>query len=237
MDFLDRFALKVKRAETPFYRFLSRFARRMLGANLPVPSFLKPVLRALYELHWAVWQGGRVLLSWLIWSPVFRARCASAGTRMQLVLPPKLRGRPVIRAGDNVAIHGKIEVIALGDPDQCELILGNGVQIGHRVTFVIARQIVLGDHAGVASDCYVSDTSAIAEEILNGSGTIAADEPQPVHIGANAWVARGSSVLKGVQIGEGAIVGAGSVVSKDVPPFSVAMGNPARVVARTSRPA
>ena len=98
---------------------------------------------------------------------------------------------------------------------------------------MIARRIVLGDHAGVASDCYVTDTSVVAEEILGGSGTIAADEPKPVQIGAKAWVARGCSVLKGVQIGEGAIIGAGSVVSKDIPPFSIAMGNPARVVVRT----
>jgi serine acetyltransferase len=234
MDFLDRFALKVKRAETPFYRFLNRSARGMLGANLPVPAFLKPVLRGIYELHWTLWQGGRMLLSWLIWTPMFRARCASIGAKFTLVLPPKLQGQPVIHAGDNVAIHGHVEIIALGDPGQCELILGNGVQIGHRVTFVIARRIVLGDHAGVASDCYVTDTSAIAEEILNGARTIAPDEPQPVQIGARAWVGRGSSVLKGVQIGEGAIVGAGSVVSKDIPPFSIAMGNPARVVVRNT---
>ncbi len=232
MEFVSRFLLKVRRGETPFYRFLNRFARTMFAANVPVPAFLKPPLRGLYALHWAAWQGGRMVLSALIWTPIFRARCASVGTQLELALPPVIRGRPTIHVGNNVGIHGKMEIIALGNPSECKLILGDGVQIGHRVTFVIARKIVLGEHAGVASDCYVTDTSAIAEDVRNEVETISPDEPGPVEIGANAWVARGSVVMKGVQIGEGAIVGAGSVVSKNIPAFSVAMGNPARVVVR-----
>jgi acetyltransferase-like isoleucine patch superfamily enzyme len=232
MGFADRFALKVKRAETPFYRLLNRSARRALGANLPIPGFLKPVLRAAYELHGAVWQGGRILLVFLLWEPLFRARCASAGTRLGLALAPRITGRPVIRVGDGVRIHGKIDIIALGDPGQCELILGNGVQIGHRVTFAIARRIVIEDHAGIASECYVTDTARVAEEVLNGSRSVLPEEASPVRIGAKAWVARGCVVLKGTTVGEGAIVGAGSVVAQDIPPFSIAMGNPARVVGR-----
>ena len=47
----------------------------------------------------------------------------------------------------------------------------------------------------------------------------------------HAWIAINVTVLPGVEIGEGAIVSAGSVVSKDVPPFTVVRGNPAKVVA------
>jgi galactoside O-acetyltransferase len=52
----------------------------------------------------------------------------------------------------------------------------------------------------------------------------------PVVIGNRAWVGFNVSILKGVTIGEGAVIGAGSVVARDVPPYSVAVGNPARVV-------
>jgi len=45
-----------------------------------------------------------------------------------------------------------------------------------------------------------------------------------------AWIGFNAIILKGVTIGEGAIVGAGSVVTKDVPPFTIVAGNPARVV-------
>ena len=53
----------------------------------------------------------------------------------------------------------------------------------------------------------------------------------PVIVHKNAWIAVNVTILPGVEIGEGAIVSAGSVVSKNIPPFTVANGNPAKVVA------
>lgn len=53
----------------------------------------------------------------------------------------------------------------------------------------------------------------------------------PVIVHKNAWIAVNVTILPGVEIGEGAIVSAGSVVSKSIPPFMVANGNPAKVVA------
>lgn len=53
----------------------------------------------------------------------------------------------------------------------------------------------------------------------------------PVIVHKNAWVAINVTILPGVEIGEGAIVSAGSVVCKSIPPFTVASGNPAKVVA------
>jgi maltose O-acetyltransferase len=53
---------------------------------------------------------------------------------------------------------------------------------------------------------------------------------KPITIGDNAWLGGGAIVLASVIVGENAIVGAGAVVTKDVPPNSVVVGNPARVV-------
>lgn len=52
----------------------------------------------------------------------------------------------------------------------------------------------------------------------------------PISIGENVWIGDKVSVLAGVTIGEGAIIAANSVVTKDVPPFSIAAGNPAKIV-------
>ncbi|OYY65756.1 MAG: acetyltransferase [Burkholderiales bacterium 28-67-8] len=52
----------------------------------------------------------------------------------------------------------------------------------------------------------------------------------PVTIGPKVWIGFGATILKGVTIGEGAVVGALAVVTRDVPPFTVVAGNPARVV-------
>lgn len=53
----------------------------------------------------------------------------------------------------------------------------------------------------------------------------------PVIVRKNAWIALNVTLMPGVEVGEGAIVSAGSIVSKDIPPFTVAQGNPAKVVA------
>jgi len=53
---------------------------------------------------------------------------------------------------------------------------------------------------------------------------------RPITIKKGSWIASGCSILKGVTIGEGCVVGAGSVVLKDIPDYSVVVGNPARVI-------
>lgn len=57
-------------------------------------------------------------------------------------------------------------------------------------------------------------------------------EAKGIVIEDGAWIGGGAVVLDGVRIGQGAVVGAGAVVTRDVPPFSVAVGSPARVVKR-----
>jgi acetyltransferase-like isoleucine patch superfamily enzyme len=54
----------------------------------------------------------------------------------------------------------------------------------------------------------------------------------PVRICRHAWIGNGSHIMKGVTIGEGAVIGANSVVISDVPPYCLAVGNPAEVYFR-----
>jgi galactoside O-acetyltransferase len=53
---------------------------------------------------------------------------------------------------------------------------------------------------------------------------------EPIKIGDNAWIGINCIILKGVTIGEGAIIGAGSVVTRDIPAWTIAGGNPAKVI-------
>ena len=52
----------------------------------------------------------------------------------------------------------------------------------------------------------------------------------PIKIGNHVWVGAGATILKGVTVGDHAIIGGGSIVTKDVPPYAVVVGNPAKVV-------
>ena len=57
-----------------------------------------------------------------------------------------------------------------------------------------------------------------------------------VIIKKNAWITIGSTILPGVTVGEGSVVAAGSVVSRDVPPYTMVAGNPARAVKKLTKP-
>lgn len=52
----------------------------------------------------------------------------------------------------------------------------------------------------------------------------------PVIIGNNVWIGDNVLILSGVTVGDGAVLGAGSIVTRDIPPYSIAVGNPARVI-------
>lgn len=86
--------------------------------------------------------------------------------------------------------------------------------------------ITLGDNATVSQGVKLCTASHdITSKIMELTTS-------PVVIGANAWVAGWSIVLPNVTIGEGAVVGAGAVVTRDVEPWTVVCGNPAKEIKR-----
>jgi acetyltransferase-like isoleucine patch superfamily enzyme len=72
-----------------------------------------------------------------------------------------------------------------------------------------------------------------ANHAMPAPGTIirsVADVPAPIVIGQDVWLGAGVAVMAGVIIGDGCIVGAGVVVADELPPYSIAVGTPAKVI-------
>ncbi len=90
----------------------------------------------------------------------------------------------------------------------------------------VAR-IVIGDDVQIGPNVQLLTPTHLPDPQLRRAKWEAA---KPITIGDNVWLGGGAIVLAGVSVGENAIVGAGAVVTKDVPPNSVVVGNPARIV-------
>ena len=131
----------------------------------------------------------------------------------------------------------------------------NGASIGRRVVFypgvwiAPGRNLVVGDDVDFALNVLVVTTGGvrIGDRTLIGYGTMilstnhvippaygrifnAGRINKPVTIGEDVWIGANAMILPGRQIGDGAVVAAGSVVTKDVLPYTVVGGNPAKLI-------
>ena len=135
-----------------------------------------------------------------------------------------------VRGG--LIVEGK-GVISIGD----RVYLGGDTMIG------ACNKIVIGDDVIIASKCRIYDNNnhpiAPADRLeMSRSGDFFGPlwrwnekvANKPVAIGNNVWIGEHCSVMKGVTIGDGSIVGCRAVVTKDVPPYTIVAGNPAKVV-------
>lgn len=104
------------------------------------------------------------------------------------------------------------------------LSVGPIVCIGPKVEIYNKAMVTIGKNVVISQGAYLCTAS---HDISSPTMDLVT---KPIVIGDNVWIAAHATILPGVTIGEGAVVGACAVVAKDVPPWSVVVGNPARVV-------
>lgn len=92
------------------------------------------------------------------------------------------------------------------------------------VTITCANHIKIGKNAHIAREAVIRDYDGHYIETPDYRTS------KPVIIGDNVWIGYRAMILKGVTIGDGAVIAANSVVTKDVPPFSIVAGNPAKII-------
>lgn len=121
--------------------------------------------------------------------------------------------------------------------------IGEGSRVMSPLTAVRPNEVTIGNNVVVMNGCLMmsAGTITIDDDVRIAANTQLISnnhDPynrdvitcKPVHICKGAWVGAGSTILPGVTVGKYAIVGASSVVTKDVPDYAVAVGNPARVI-------
>ena len=231
----NSFNLKTKRGETAFYRTLGKIARGILSPTAPrLPEWLRPLFRALYELHFLIIGTWHSFWNFCYFQPLFQGRCSSFGRGVVIDRLPFVSGHVEIHVGNNVWIGGRVMIQSARLVDRPVLILKDRAEIGWNVSIAVSKEVVIEEHARVSFDCRISDSDGHPRE----ADLRAKNEPvrmrdiRPVRICKHAWIGNGSYIMKGVTIGEGAVVGANSVVISDIPPFSLAIGNPAEVLIR-----
>lgn len=104
---------------------------------------------------------------------------------------------------------------------------GQGVYANFNLTLVDDTHIYVGDKVMFGPNVTVATAGHPVYPPLREKGY---QYNASVKIGNNCWIGAGAVILPGVSIGEGSVIGAGSVVTKDIPSFSVAVGNPCRVL-------
>jgi len=155
-----------------------------------------------------------------------------------------IRGPVEMRAGSGFISVGDdclIEAHLVAEARTSRIVIGNNVYIGGGTTVDCVDSIEIGDDVLISYQCLLLDSDGHSTDLdsrrselprwkESGGRNWAAASTRPIRIGNGAWLGARTIVLKGVEIGEGAVIGAGSVVTRSIPAYTLAGGNPARII-------
>jgi acetyltransferase-like isoleucine patch superfamily enzyme len=202
--------------------------------------FPEPVRRVVGDIAGEVWTA---LTDWGAIRPASRraGRFRSFGEGSAICFPVvALFGERYITVGAGTVIGPYVSLSAGVSPahelgDRSVVTIGDRCLIGKGTGIVGHEDIEIGDDVFTGHNVYITDASHGYDDPDTPIGR-QFGEPRPVRIGPGSWLGHGTIVLPGSCIGSHVVVGAGSVVTGELPDFSVAVGNPARVI-RTQRSA
>jgi maltose O-acetyltransferase len=189
-------------------------------------------LRSLWDLPaecwWSLIAAMPTRLGVFLRRAAYRPRMAS-GRRFDIGAGVAIHGMRNLSLGDGTAIEDDCTLCCHNAP----LTLGRSCYLNRNVRLGSAgtASLTLGDNVMVGPNV-VMDTSRHRDGRTDIPMKDQGMEYRPISIGDDVWIGANAVVICGVSIGRGCIVGAGAVVTRDLPPYSVAVGVPARVVRR-----
>jgi acetyltransferase-like isoleucine patch superfamily enzyme len=117
-------------------------------------------------------------------------------------------------------------------PDDARVRIGAGSFLNLGVMVAAQELVEIGEHCMLANGCFVSDANHRHDDPRKPITWQGFESKGPTRIGDNCWLGANVVVTSGVSIGERSVIGANSVVTRDVEPFTVAAGIPARAIKR-----
>lgn len=152
------------------------------------------------------------------------ARQPIDGNLLQLIESGRIDIGSRIRFESGVRIWGGADA---------RIVLGDGCALGRNVAIGAMTGVEIGAHTLIAQGTFITDSNHVADDPDAPIWDQGNRTKGPIVIEDNVWIGANSVVTSGVHIGRCSIVGAGSVVTRDIPPFSFAVGVPAVARPRT----
>lgn len=214
---------------------LKRIYWALLGIHIPAPKWIfGPILILVWGVRHLYYFLARVFYA----EPLFKAVCTRYGKNLRT--GPKLhwvQGRGEFVIGDNVSIDGLCNFFfASRYSDRPILSIGNNTGIGHNCSFVVGREIRIGDHCRLGAQILLFDSPGhpLDPEKRKAGAPANPSDVRPIVVENNVWIGTGAVIFPGVSIGENSVVASGAVVMNNVPANVVVAGNPARQISKIS---
>lgn len=138
-----------------------------------------------------------------------------------------------LELGEGVLLEPGVWLTA---PAKARIKIGEGTFLNRGVMVAAHELVEIGAHCMLANGCFVSDANHRFDDLHKPITWQGFESKGPTRIGDNCWLGIGVVVTSGVTIGERSVIGANSVVTRDIEPYSIAAGAPAKVLRKIERP-
>lgn len=168
-----------------------------------------------------------------VYTWLLKGELKSCGKRVRFEYPVRLEQRHLITVGDGVIIYPRTWINPVSEWAGCrydgQVILHNNVKIGYGVQISAAKLVEIEEEAALSTGCVIVDHLHDHMHLDMPIFLAPISDPLPVRIGRRAFLGVNCFIAPGVQIGEHAVVAANAYVTRDVPAYCAAIGNPARI--------
>jgi len=168
---------------------------------------------------------------------VWHWRFYSFGWRSRLGRCDMMTNPGAISIGKMVHIRkgARLEAVGSWDRKSPKISIGDGTAIQFYFHCGAAESVTIGKNVLISGRVYISDHDHIFDDPEKPPILCHELRSKPVVIEDGAWLGEGCVILKGVTVGKRAVVGANAVVTKDIPPFSIVAGIPARIIRKINQ--